>query len=369
MTNLKSINKRDLLQKEWAVKYINYIKTSKGGILNIAPRVGKCRVTINIFKCLEPEVKILIAYPKEVIKKSWRDEFDLCNYNNKNITYTTHLSMKKYSHNTYDVIIFDEVHLLSLAQKSEAKKLIKNCINYIALSGTLSQVTLSGLKCELAMESIVTYSIEEAIQDRIITDYTITIHKCSLDKYVRKFNNIYTEAQQMLYLSNQIDKVSAHNGIVKLLRFARMRLIQNSIGKLNLTKKLLHQFKENRILIFCGMTIIADSLGCPSYHNNVYDKAIFERFIKGEGHPHLAVVKVGDTGITYKPLDMVLINYFDSNPENLAQKILRCMAYEYNNINKKANIHLVTTDEPIELKWLSNALEFFSPQKITYKIL
>ncbi len=40
-------------------------------------------------------------------------------------------------------------------------------------------------------------------------------------------------------------------------------------------------------------------------------------FVTGKGN-HLAVVKIGNTGVTYKPLNRVIINYFDSNAENLA---------------------------------------------------
>ena len=86
-------------------------------------------------------------------------------------------------------------------------------------------------------------------------------------------------------------------------------------------------------------------------------KEIFEDFAEGKGN-HLAVVKIGNTGVTYKPLDKVIINYFDSNAENLAQKINRCMAMEYNTPDKKAHIYIVSSDELVELKWLQKALEF-----------
>jgi hypothetical protein len=70
--------------------------------------------------------------------------------------------------------------------------------------------------------------------------------------------------------------------------------------------------------------------------------------------------------VTYTPLHKVIINYFDSNAENLAQKINRCMGMEYNTPDKKAHIYIVSTNEPIELKWLSTALEFFDKNKIKY---
>jgi hypothetical protein len=62
----------------------------------------------------------------------------------------------------------------------------------------------------------------------------------------------------------------------------------------------------------------------------------------------------------------VIINYFDSNGENLAQKINRCMAMEYNTPDKKAHIYIVCSTEDVEKKWLRSALEFFDKSKIKY---
>jgi len=58
------------------------------------------------------------------------------------------------------------------------------------------------------------------------------------------------------------------------------------------------------------------------------------------------------------------LNYFDSNAENLAQKVNRCMAMEYNNPDKKAQIYIISTNEAVEEKWLNKSLEFFDKDKI-----
>ena len=62
----------------------------------------------------------------------------------------------------------------------------------------------------------------------------------------------------------------------------------------------------------------------------------------------------------------IFLNYFDSNAENLAQKINRCMAMEYNTPDKKAHIYIVCSVEDVERKWLKKALEFFDKDKIKY---
>ena len=80
----------------------------------------------------------------------------------------------------------------------------------------------------------------------------------------------------------------------------------------------------------------------------------------------MAVVKIGNTGVTYKPLNKVIINYFDSNAENLAQKINRCMAMEYDTPDKKSHIYIISSDTNVEARWLKKALEFFDKSKIKY---
>jgi hypothetical protein len=42
------------------------------------------------------------------------------------------------------------------------------------------------------------------------------------------------------------------------------------------------------------------------------------------------------------------------------------MAMEYDNPDKKAHIYIISSDEPVELKWLKKALEFFDKEKIKY---
>lgn len=62
----------------------------------------------------------------------------------------------------------------------------------------------------------------------------------------------------------------------------------------------------------------------------------------------------------------MIVNYFDSNAESLAQKIQRCMSMEYDNPDKKADIWIICTREDVEKRWLIRALEFFDKSKIKW---
>ena len=355
---------RDSRQKQFADIWMNH---GKFGILNLCPRFGKIYTTINILEQLPKNINILIAYPDLKIKSSWEEDFKARKYKNPNITYTTHLSLKKHTETHFDLIIIDEIHLLSEAQIEVVSEMLDTHDKVLGLTGTLSSWTEKTLREELGLSVLAEYPIEKAIEEGVIVDYEITVITTPLDdvtkrNYKGKWKTEKKQFDAYGWVINQMD-MKGQNAM--FLRLARMRIIQNSTAKLDLTKRLLQKHKDERVLVFCGVTAIADELGIPVYHSKAGDKQVFEDFASGKGN-HLAVVKIGNTGITYKPLNRVIINYFDSNGENLAQKINRCMAMEYNNPEKKAQIYIVCSTEDVEKKWLNKALEFFDPKKIKY---
>ena len=355
---------RDQRQAEFADKWI---KNGKFGILNLCPRFGKIRTSINILKHYDPHATVLIAYPDNKIKDSWIADFEAMGYDNPNVSYTTHLSLHKYKDYQFNLVIIDEIHLLSEAQIEACKDLVAANDNVLGLTGTLSRWTEETLAQELDMVVIAEYPIHQAVEEGVIVDYEITVLRVPLDNLTI---NDYkgkkrTEKKQFDNYGWVIDQMERQGKNTMFLRLGRMRIIQSSLAKLNATRRILENNPNDRILVFCGVTKTADSLGIPSYHSKSNEKQMFEDFASGKGN-HMAVVKIGNTGVTYKPLNKVIINYFDSNAENLAQKINRCMAMEYNNPDKKAQIYIISSNEEVELKWLKKALEFFDKSKIKY---
>lgn len=355
---------RDQRQAEFADKWI---KNGKFGILNLCPRFGKIRTSINILKHYAPHATVLIAYPDNKIKDSWIADFEAMGYDNPNVSYTTHLSLHKYKDYQFNLVIIDEIHLLSEAQIEACKDLIAANDNVLGLTGTLSRWTEETLAQELDMMVIAEYPIHQAVEEGVIVDYEITVLRVPLDNLTI---NDYkgkkrTEKKQFDNYGWVIDQMERQGKNTMFLRLGRMRIIQSSLAKLNATRRILENNPNDRILVFCGVTKTADALGIPSYHSKSNEKQMFEDFASGKGN-HMAVVKIGNTGVTYKPLNKVIINYFDSNAENLAQKINRCMAMEYNNPDKKAQIYIISSNEEVELKWLKKALEFFDKSKIKF---
>ena len=340
---------------------------SNFGIILAAPRMGKSSIGIRIFNILTPD-SILIVYPDGKIKQSWLDEFERLSYSHSNITFTTYLSLHKYQEEKYDIVVLDECHLMSEQQLLAAYELLKLNKVCLGLTGTLAKDTEKTIRNVLGLRVIAEYSIEQAIKEGVIANYEIEVVTVPLDnKIAQKFGKkIMTEKSRFNRLSYIIDEMTKKGRLdTKFLRLTRMRVIQNSLAKLNKTKSLLQEHKEERVLVFTGTIRIADSLGIPSYHSKSSEKNIFEDFVKGDVK-QLAVCKIGNSGITYTPLNRVIINFTDSDPEMLTQKINRCLSMEYDNPEKKGLITIISTNEGIELQWIKKGLSFFSQEKIKY---
>lgn len=354
---------RDERQIEFADKFLS---TGTSGILNLCPRFGKTRVGIHILQKTGRNPKVLIAYPHNKVEKAWKDEFLKMGYKNPNITFTTHLSLKKYKDIKYDILVIDEIHLLSERQIEAVQEI--TCKITLGLTGTLSSWTERCLQKKLGLNVIGKYSMDQAIKEGVVTDYQITVKMVPLNDIVLNKYKKYTRTEkgQFRAYGKVIEALEAKGKETFFLRLARMRIIQNSLAKIDATKNILNIFNMDRALVFCGLIKTAEAIGCPVFHNKSKDGAIFEDFAAGKGRNHLALVRMGNTGVTYISLNKVVINYFDSNSENLTQKINRCMAMDYSNPDKKSDIWIVSSNEEVELKWLKSALEFFDPKKIKY---
>lgn len=340
----------------------------KASILHLCPRSGKIRTSIRIFckyqRLTGRRPKILICYPDKNIQKSWEEDFKTVGYKNPDIHYVTHVSLAKQIGEEYDIIVNDEIHLLSLKQIDNFKKIMKHNKSawILGLSGTLSEDTELKLKIALGLKVSVEYSLEEAIRDGIISDYRITVVTTSLDNktIVDKKKNRTEKAKY-----NALSWVIKTKGQSLFLNLARMRLIHNSIAKTNRTKQLLDKLKNERVLVFCANNKVAKQLGCKVHTSKHNDQEEFEKFINDSSkHNHMAVCKIGNTGISFRSLDHIVVNAFDSNSENLTQRICRSLILDEK--NKISNIFIVSSDEEAELRWLKKSLEFFDQKKIKY---
>ena len=361
-------NLRDQRQEEFANEWLK----TKFGILYLCPRFGKIRTSLLCLRTFN-RPKVLIIYPIETIKTSWIQDLQKWGYDEADITYTTTASLWKFAENPelYDVIIADEIHAFSPANLQELKSLIDYGNGVVlGLSGTISMKTEFEIEDATGLKVVAHYPIEQAIKEQVITDYEITVIMTELDnkvahcKMYKSSKTLMTERALYYALTKKIEDCASQLKDPGLLRIQRMHVLRKSIAKLEMAKRLIDKFKDERVLVFCGLTDIADRLGIPVYHSKKKDDDLKQDFCAGKGN-HLATVDMFEAGVTVKPINRAIINSFDSNPENLSQRISRLTGFEYDNPQKIAKVYIICTDT-VEKKWLSKALEFFDQSKVKY---
>ena len=296
-------NIRDVRQREFANKWL---ESNRYSILLLSPRMGKCKVGINIMEKMN-HPRTLICYPDIKIRKSWEDDFEKFGFDNSNITFSTYLSLHKQLNEIYDLIIYDEVHSLSENQIELSKELFLTNKTVLALTGTLADDTRYTLKQELGLDVLATYPIEQAIKEGVVSNFQINVVKVPLDNKIKQYKG-KTEKQKFDAYTYLIDKFESEGKDSKFMRLNRMRIIQNSLAKKNATKLILERNPEERILVFAGLKKIADDLGIDSFHSETKDVTLLHKFASGEGNK-LAVIRMGSAGITFKPLNQVVISY------------------------------------------------------------
>ena len=81
----------------------------------------KIRTSLLIIEKLKPR-SVLIAYPDKIFRESWENDFNFFGKPECDIEWTTHRSIEKRVKESFDLIIIDEIHLLSDNQIYNSKK-------------------------------------------------------------------------------------------------------------------------------------------------------------------------------------------------------------------------------------------------------
>lgn len=359
------MNKREQVQKE-ATDTV--IANKYKGIIEVAPRVGKILLTLNALNNVNSEIDVLVTAPKVEIFDSWRKDIIKWGLNsNINIEYVWSNSLKK-NKKQYHLIIADEIHEYNIKVLGQLKLRQLQGTRVLGLTGTLdkdSEVTINKI---LNIAPIYTYTIDQAIEDKIIADYQIFCIGCELDDVnenviagSKENSFLQTEKQAYTYWNKRYNDAVLHMrySSLKFLMGKRKEVIYNSKTKVNITKKLIEKY--DRCLIFTGLQVIANQLGEIAFHSKS-DKGNLIKFQEGVINK-LAVVSMISMGITVENLKISIFNQLKSG-ENLAvQQAMRAMNKEEDKI---ATIYIVYLKNTQDEKWLKSALKGFNSKKISY---
>lgn len=322
----------------------------------------KIKTTIDILEedYLVPYKRVLLLYPRVDILTSWTNDLKKWNFEGEIEKVSTFVGMKKLK-NEYDLVIVDEIHEMSRNQLKQLNDLF-TC-DILGLSGTITKETRLELAELAGLTICYDYPISKGVEEGILTDYQITIHKVPLDNGKLQYQKGTSTEKRYFDKLNYVRDKSKNKMFMDLKMIS---LLQNSISRTKATRLLLKKFQNQRVLVFTGNITVANDLEIDVYHSKAKDKVLFDEFCNG-GRKHLAVVKMAQAGVTVKPINIGIINYTSGNPEDFAQKVCRFLGFEYDNPSKKAELHLLCSDEPFERFRLNTALGFFDKAKIKWE--
>jgi len=360
------INKSKI-QKE----IVDSLPTPCHGLINLAPRVGKTKIAIDIIKKEKPK-KVLWVTPNTKLRdidipeefKNWRA---LTHYRKTDIICWASLADHK---GKYDLIILDEYQNIT---ENNSEPLFDSSIDYntiIGLSGThpKHEEKLELYK-KLDLEILVELSIDEAVEKKLIAPYKITVVECKLDsrdKYIKAGNKkkpfLTTEDKHYSYLTRIINaKLFSGQIVPQFFYLNRMRFIYNLKSKNDFAKKFIGKLK-GRTLVFTGGISQAESISQYTYHSKTDDTDL-NKFITGKINL-LACVNAGGVGFTFRGVDNFVIVQVNSDKKGDAtQKIARSLVLQDGYV---ANIYILCTVDTVDEKWKDKVLEGFNKDSIEH---
>jgi len=313
--------------------------------------------------------KYLVVAPKKTIIQSWKDELEKHGYEYlaQHIKFITYLSLSKHVHDSdYDVIYLDECHNLLMGH---TENLAKQKGSIIGLTGTPPKIASSekGLMVQNFCPVVYSYFIDDAIEDGILNDYEIIVHKIPLNRYrtyiVKGRNRSWptSEVENYAYWCNELEKAISPKR-VQMVRIQRMRALMSYPSKEEYAKKLLES-TNNKCIVFANTQEQADKLCKYSYHaSNPDSEENLLKFKAGIIKKMSAVLQLNE-GVNIPELKEGIILHAYGNERKSSQRIGRMLRL---NPNEKAVVHILCYEKTIDEHWVKMALESFDPTKIKY---
>lgn len=314
-----------------------------------------------------PKEKYLVVAPKKSIFQSWIDDASKFGYESLLgcIEFTTYLSMTKKNPRDYAAIYLDECHSL---RQHMSMWLVNFGGRILGLTGTPPrEFSEKGQMVTAYCPIVYRYSTKDAVEDKILNDYKIVLHKLPLNssRTLKKTTKLgkewYTsEAAEYTYWSDRVDR-SVRPADIKFNRIQRMRAMMNFTSKEEYAKKLFAGISDKCIL-FANTMDQADRLCRDSYHsNNHLSEENLQNFKEGRIKKLSAVLQLNE-GVNIPNLKSCIILHSYSSNTKSAQRIGRCLRL---NPDEVATINILVYKNTIDEIWTEEALKEFDPQKIS----
>lgn len=363
------MNRDDIQSKALEFLKDNSLNLKVG--LGISMGVGKTLICLNYINSLNnTNYNVLVVAPKRSIFQAWKDEMKKhgLNHLEKNIKFTTYLSLPKKDLKSVDLIILDECH--NLLNKHD-KVLSTFNGGIIGVTGTppKKETSEKGIMVNKYCPILFTYETDNAVSDGILNDYIIYVHMISLDvenniykKSYNKSGGYYTsESKDYNYWCNRIDSAQAGKD-VQMKRILRMKAMMTYESKEKYAKELFNYISD-KVILFANTKEQASKLCEHTYYSGNKDsEANLDMFKKGYINKLSCVLQLSE-GISIPDLKQGIIMHAYGNERKSSQRLGRMLRLKP---DEKGTIHILCYKDTIDETWVKNALEDYDQSKIKW---
>lgn len=330
--------------------------------------VGKTLIGLqHIFQNYDDTLKVMVVAPKRSIFQSWTDEAKKFNLEHllEHITFSTYISLTKQD-TDYDIVYLDECHNLLFTHEPWLNA-YKGRI--LGLTGTPPKIASSekGMMVNKYCPITYKYITDDAINDGILNDYQIIVHKLRLDdrknfmQKTKKGQFPTSELASYNYWTERLLNANAPKDI-QIMRVLRMKALMGFPSKERYAKRLFESI-DDKVILFANTQDQADKMCDHSYHSgNKSSEVNLEKFKSGEIDKLSCVLQLNE-GVNIPNLKQGIIMHAYGNERKSAQRLGRLLRL---NPNEKATIHILCYVGTVDETWVIQALDQYDQSKIKW---
>jgi superfamily II DNA or RNA helicase len=360
------MNKRDQIQSDC----LKIMLQHKKGTAAVSMGVGKTLIGLQYIahyqKVNMDKLKVLIVAPKLSIFDSWRSDSEKFGISLDNIDFTTYLSLNKHNPNNYDLVILDECHSLL---DSHLNFLGHYTGRILGLTGTPPRYadSIKGRMVNQFCPIRYTYITDDAVEDEILNDYRIIVHKMNLSnnnniKIQLKDKEFWTsETKNYAYWTERVYEANSPKQR-QISSIMRMKAMMDIKTKESYAKKLLEDI-EQKCIIFCNTQDQADRICENSYHSKNPDSQSNLDLFSNDDITKLSCVMQLNEGVNIPNLGAGIIMHAYGNERKSNQRIGRLLRL---NPTETAVVHILCYKDTIDEKWVEEALKDLDNKKIKF---
>ena len=307
-------------------------------LLELATGFGKTRNAILLINHLVEtkyqgkHTSMLLLVAKIVHKQTWKDEFKKWGgINVDDLTIECYESLKKHEHESFDFVVMDEYHHLNSDKRLDFFSTLTYG-NVIGLSATIPKKLKQYFQYEYHAE-VVTCSIVDAIEDKVLPEPQIILYPLQLDNtrptesievnpkakrktYYGNYNELWKYRKMKVHAiisCTPRQRVNEYNSQILYERNRYMRTRQDFLKnkwlfdcgerikylanlKNNIVLSILQRLEKERTITFCKTIEQADILGKYSIHSKNKDSDIIYNSFNTKKINHIVSVNVLNEG-------------------------------------------------------------------------